>query len=359
MSFFKKILNKIPFLNKDKENKAELEEEMVKDAGSADSSEKSVFFGERKPTLEEILAEHELKSVPQTQQAILDEKPDERIKLEKRDLETLEEELIRSDLGVNLAMDFVEKIREQIKSVEIYRDELQKKLQDYLLSAFDEILREQGSEKFALELSKEGPTVVMILGVNGVGKTTSIAKLAHKFKNEGKKVLIAAGDTFRAAAEDQLRTWAERTGTDLIEMPHGSKSSAVVYKAIEKAKEESYDVVLVDTAGRLHNKKNLMEELSKIKQVIEKNLEEGKYLLETMLVLDSSMGQNSLSQAEAFNEICDLDSIILTKFDGSSKAGVVFSIAHKLKLPVKFLGTGEKMEDLESFSVESFTRKYF
>ena len=343
MSFFKKILNKIPFLSKEKKEEAE---------DKAD-------FSESKPSLEEILAEHELKSEPQTQQAVFDAKPAERIKLEKQDLTILEEELIRSDLGVTLSMDFVEQIRDEMKSSELFRDELQFKLQKFLLAAFEDIAAQGQTNKFSLNLSESGPSIIMILGVNGVGKTTSIAKLAYKFKNEGKKVLIAAGDTFRAAAEDQLRTWAERTGTDIIEMPHGSKSSAVVYKAIEKAKLENYDVVLVDTAGRLHNKKNLMEELSKIKQVIEKNLEEGQYLLETMLVLDSSMGQNSLSQAEAFNEICDLDSIILTKFDGSSKAGVIFSIAHKLKLPVKFLGTGEKMEDLESFSVESFTKKYF
>ena len=203
-------------------------------------------------------------------------------------------------------------------------------------------------------------TVVMILGINGVGKTTSIAKLAYKYRNlENKKVLIAAGDTFRAAAEDQLRTWAERTGADLIEMPHGSKSSAVVYKAIEKAKNENYDLVLIDTAGRLHNKKNLMEELSKIQEVVKKNLDGQAYHLETMLVLDASMGQNSLIQAQTFNELCEVNSIILTKFDGSSKAGTVFSIAHKLKIPVKFLGVGEKMEDLEEFSPEAFTKKYF
>ena len=316
MSFFKKILNKIPFLNKDKEKEEDLEsQDSLPQQEELTQNDSSSFTSTKKQTLEEILAEHDLKS---------EEKSIERIKLEQKDLETLEEELIRADLGVNLAMDFVEKIREEIKSTEIYRDELQFKLQSFLLSAFNEIESVKETDKFSLDLAEDGPTVIMILGVNGVGKTTSIAKLAHKYKSEGKKVLIAAGDTFRAAAEDQLRTWAHRTGADIIEMPHGSKSGAVVYKAIEKAKEENYDIVLVDTAGRLHNKKNLMEELSKIKQVIEKNLEAGKFLLETMLVLDSSMGQNSLSQAEAFNEICNLDSIILSKFDGSAKAGVVF-----------------------------------
>ena len=346
MSFFKKIINKIPFLNKDKESKSE----------DIDNNEAT------KPSLESILAKHELKSSTETEETsatLVASKPETRVKLEKKDLEILEEELIRADLGVNLAIDFTEQIRSELRKTEVYRDELQNKLQDFLLAAFDEIKSGNDNNQFGLELKSDCPNIIMILGVNGVGKTTSIAKLAYKYKQEGKKVLIAAGDTFRAAAEDQLRTWAQRTGADIIEMPHGSKSSAVVYKAIEKAKNENYDLVLVDTAGRLHNKKNLMDELAKIKQVIEKNLVKGKYFLETMLVLDSSMGQNSLSQAEAFNEICKLNSIILTKFDGSAKAGVIFSIAHRLKLPVKFLGTGEGMEDLESFSVETFTKKYF
>ena len=321
MSFFNNILKKIPFLNQ----------------------------GEKKsnsdrPNIEDILAESEIKS------------SGERIQLRKCDLEQLEEELIKSDIGLSLALDFRDQIQKELQSNEVYRDELQAKLKKFLMAAFDKF---NSKNPFKFELDNEGLTILMILGVNGVGKTTSIAKLAHKYVQAGKKVLIAAGDTFRAAAEDQLRTWAERTGADLIEMPHGSKSSAVTYKAIEKAKQENYDLVLVDTAGRLHNKKNLMEELAKIKEVIKKNLQGSRFRLETSLVLDSSMGQNSLTQAEAFNEMCNLDSIILTKFDGSAKAGVIFSIAHKLKIPVKFLGTGEAMTDLEEFSLENFTSKYF
>jgi fused signal recognition particle receptor len=268
-------------------------------------------------------------------------------------------------------MDFTELLRKELKAQkEIYKDDLQDKLKEFLLGAFTEVKINRNRAQLSPISEKSDPfkftcpenvlTVVMILGINGVGKTTSIAKLAYKYRNlENKRVLIAAGDTFRAAAEDQLRTWAERTGADLIEMPHGSKSSAVVYKAIEKAKNENYDLVLIDTAGRLHNKKNLMEELSKIQEVVKKNLNGQAYHLETMLVLDASMGQNSLIQAQTFNELCEVNSIILTKFDGSSKAGTVFSIAHKLKIPVKFLGVGEKMEDLEEFSPEAFTKKYF
>ena len=347
MSFFKKILSKIPFLkgSEKTENKEQL-----------NLAESGIL-----PNISET------DSVPSSSSsAVL-----ERVLIKKAELDDLEEELIRSDLGVDLAMDFTELLRKELKAQkEIYKDDLQDKLKEFLLGAFTEVKIQRNKAQLSPVSEKSDPfqfscpenvlTVVMILGINGVGKTTSIAKLAYKYKNlENKKVLIAAGDTFRAAAEDQLRTWAERTGADLIEMPHGSKSSAVVYKAIEKAKNENYDLVLIDTAGRLHNKKNLMEELSKIQEVVKKNLDGQAYHLETMLVLDASMGQNSLIQAQTFNELCEVSSIILTKFDGSSKAGTVFSIAHKLKIPVKFLGVGEKMEDLEEFSPEAFTKKYF
>jgi fused signal recognition particle receptor len=344
MSFFKKILSKIPFFG-----------------GNKESEDKELSH-----KIPELVEDQQSFSLDNDSIAVL-----ERILIKKEELENLEEELIRSDLGVDLAMDFTELLRKELKAQkEIYKDDLQDKLKEFLLGAFTEVKINKNKAQLSPASEKSDPfkftcpenvlTVVMILGINGVGKTTSIAKLAYKYRNlENKKVLIAAGDTFRAAAEDQLRTWAERTGADLIEMPHGSKSSAVVYKAIEKAKNENYDLVLIDTAGRLHNKKNLMEELSKIQEVVKKNLDGQAYHLETMLVLDASMGQNSLIQAQTFNELCEVNSIILTKFDGSSKAGTVFSIAHKLKIPVKFLGVGEKMEDLEEFSPEAFTKKYF
>jgi fused signal recognition particle receptor len=344
MSFFKKILSKIPFFG-----------------GNKESEDKELSH-----KIPELVEDQQSFNLDNDSIAVL-----ERILIKKEELDDLEEELIRSDLGVDLAMDFTELLRKELKAQkEIYKDDLQDKLKEFLLGAFTEVKINRNKAQLSPISEKSDPfkficpenvlTVVMILGINGVGKTTSIAKLAYKYRNlENKKVLIAAGDTFRAAAEDQLRTWAERTGADLIEMPHGSKSSAVVYKAIEKAKNENYDLVLIDTAGRLHNKKNLMEELSKIQEVVKKNLDGQAYHLETMLVLDASMGQNSLIQAQTFNELCEVNSIILTKFDGSSKAGTVFSIAHKLKIPVKFLGVGEKMEDLEEFSPEAFTKKYF
>jgi fused signal recognition particle receptor len=347
MSFFKKILSKIPFLKGNEKTESKEQLNLAESGILANISETD--------------------SIPSNSlNAVL-----ERVLIKKAELDDLEEELIRSDLGVDLAMDFTELLRKELKAQkEIYKDDLQDKLKEFLLGAFTEVKIHRNRAQLSPVSEKLDPfkfscpenvlTVVMILGINGVGKTTSIAKLAYKYRNlENKRVLIAAGDTFRAAAEDQLRTWAERTGADLIEMPHGSKSSAVVYKAIEKAKNENYDLVLIDTAGRLHNKKNLMEELSKIQEVVKKNLDDQAYHLETILVLDASMGQNSLIQAQTFNELCEVDSIILTKFDGSSKAGTVFSIAHKLKIPVKFLGVGEKMEDLEEFSPEAFTKKYF
>lgn len=281
-------------------------------------------------------------------------------------LENLEEELIKSDLGVSLALDFVDLVREKASMQEIKQSEVPAMLKDFLLSAFVFVKdnHEEGEDiqsglahKFELNLNQDGPSIFLVVGVNGVGKTTSIAKLAHKFKNEGKKVLIAAGDTFRAAAEDQLRIWSERVGVDIFELDSGAKPSAVVYKSIEKVKEEGYDILIIDTAGRLQNKKNLMQELAKIKEVIDKNADEGS-LSETMLVLDATTGQNALSQTKTFMEICDLSSIILTKFDGTAKAGMVFSIAHNFKLPVKLVGTGEGMEDLQDFEPEVFVKKY-
>ena len=195
-----------------------------------------------------------------------------------------------------------------------------------------------------------------ITGVNGVGKTTLIGKLAHKFKVEGKRVLIAAGDTFRAAAEEQLDIWSKRAGADIVRRDKADPAS-VVYEAIQKAKNENYDVILVDTAGRLQNKFNLMEELAKIKSVIDKNAPE--HLRETLLVLDANTGQNGLQQAKVFTEAVNLTSVALTKLDGSAKGAIVLAVAKDLKLPVKLIGVGEKMEDLKSFAPDEFINALF
>jgi len=274
-------------------------------------------------------------------------------------LENLEEELIRSDIGVKLSIDFIESLKKTKEKKEIYTDELPNHLKNFLLGTLEDINKDSSQEIFKLKINPNELTVLLIVGVNGVGKTTSIGKLAYKFKQEGHRVLIAAGDTFRAAAEEQLQLWSDRAGVDLIQLEPASKSSAVVYKAIERAKAENYNLVIIDTAGRLQNKANLMEELSKIKQVINKNLSDTKHHIETMLVLDASTGSNAISQAEHFNTATKLDSIILTKFDGTAKAGVIFSLAHEFKLPVKFIGTGERLEDISDFNLDEFIKKYF
>ncbi len=267
-------------------------------------------------------------------------------------LNDLEEELIRSDLSVNLVLNFIDSIRD----TKLTEADVKDQLKNFLLLAFDKFA--SNTDIFKLKTKKDQLNILLIVGVNGVGKTTSIGKLAHRFKSQGYKTLIAAGDTFRAAAEEQLNIWAERAGVDILQLDPGAKASAVVYKALEKAKTENYNMLIIDTAGRLQNKTNLMEELSKIKQVIEKNKPENS-LVETMLVLDSSTGSNALLQAEKFMEAAQLDSIILTKFDGTARAGMVFSIAYDLKLPVKFTGTGEGIEDIEEFDLDKFIAKNF
>lgn len=271
-------------------------------------------------------------------------------------IDDLEEELLRSDLGVTLSLDFIEALRSKINDEEIKISFVEEQLKNFLLVAFNNKFKQDNP--YQLKLNTNGLSIVLVVGVNGVGKTTSIAKLAARLKNQGKKVLLAAGDTFRAAAEEQLRTWSERAEVGIVEMEHGTKSSAVVYKAIEKAKEENFDVLLIDTAGRLQNKSNLMEELGKIKQVIEKNAGEEAFA-ESLIVLDATTGQNALEQAKHFNEAANLTGIILTKYDGSAKAGMVFSLAHDLALPVKLVGTGEKLEDIQDFDFDTFIAKYF
>lgn len=268
----------------------------------------------------------------------------------------LEADLIRSDLGVKLACDFCEMITRQLKTGPLKKSDLPKLLEEFLLKAFLKIKNQE--ELFKLNLTKAGLNIILVVGVNGVGKTTSIGKLAYKLKQDGHRVLIAAGDTFRAAAEEQIDLWAKKAGAGLLRLEEGAKSSTVVFKALEKAKNEGFDVLIIDTAGRVQTKQNLMDELTKLKQVITKNTSTEDQL-ETMLVLDASTGSNAVLQAEKFNEATSLNSIILTKFDGSAKGGMVFALAYEFGLPVKFIGVGEKLEDLKEFNLEEFTGKYF
>lgn len=262
-------------------------------------------------------------------------------------LDDMEELLISADLGVNYASELVDKLRNQEKIKP-------SAVKNYLKTEFLKTLEEAGDNK--LHYKENELNIYFITGVNGVGKTTLIGKLAYKFKQEGKRVLIAAGDTFRAAAEEQLDIWSKRAGADIVRRDKADPAS-VVYEAIQKAKDEHYDVILVDTAGRLQNKFNLMEELSKIKSVIDKNAPE--HLRETMLVLDANTGQNGLQQAKVFLDAVNLTSVALTKLDGSAKGAIVLAVARELKLPVKLIGVGEKMEDLKPFDREEFIDALF
>ena len=266
-------------------------------------------------------------------------------------LDNLEEVLVTSDVGVETTVRIIERIQERVaRDKYVGTDELNFVLKDEIC----QLLAENNSDdqvSFESELP-ETPYVIMVVGVNGVGKTTTIAKIAHRLKKEGKKVLLAAGDTFRAGAIDQLAVWAERVGVDIVTKPSGSDPSSVIYDAIIKAKEKKYDVVLCDTAGRLQNKANLMKELEKMHRVISREVEGGPH--ETILVIDATTGQNGLSQAEAFLETTQVSSVILTKLDGTSKGGIVLAIRDKYNIPIKMIGLGEKMEDLEYFDLEEY-----
>ncbi|WP_035290670.1 signal recognition particle-docking protein FtsY [Clostridium sp. KNHs214] len=261
--------------------------------------------------------------------------------------EELEEILITADIGVETSLKIIDKLKEKIKEEKI-KDPQQIKpcLKEILIEMLGESREEQ---KF--------PKVMLVIGVNGVGKTTSIGKLANNFKREGNKVLIAAGDTFRAAAIDQLEVWSGRAGVDIVKHQEGSDPAAVVFDAIQAAKARHMDVLICDTAGRLHNKKNLMNELQKINRIVEKEFSNGNK--ETLLVVDATTGQNGVQQAKQFKEICNVDGIILTKLDGTAKGGVVISIKDVLGIPVKYIGVGEGVDDLQEFNAKEFVEALF
>ena len=264
--------------------------------------------------------------------------------------EELEETLILADLGMNTALEAVEQLRQRVRKEKL-RD------QEEVKSALREILAEMISVgDTSLDLSTT-PSVVLFIGVNGVGKTTSIGKLAHQLKNEGKRVLLCAADTFRAAAADQLEIWAERAGCELVRQHEGADPGAVLFDALQAAKARNVDVVLCDTAGRLHNKANLMAELTKLSRIIDRECPGAAR--ETLLVLDATTGQNGLIQAKQFQEAAGLTGIILTKLDGTAKGGSVISIRQKLGLPVRFVGVGEGIDDLMPFSAQDFADALF
>lgn len=258
--------------------------------------------------------------------------------------EELEEVLITSDVGYETSMELIERLRKKIRLQKVTEVD---KVRDVLKEVISEFMED---EEKTFEVKK--PTILLIIGVNGVGKTTSIGKLAFKYKNEGKKVILAAADTFRAAAIDQLEVWAKRSEVDIVRHQEGSDPAAVVYDALEAFKARNADVLLCDTAGRLHNKKNLMNELEKIRRVIDREF--GDANIYSLLVLDGTSGQNAVIQAKEFQKVAQLDGIILTKLDGTAKGGVVLSIKESLKIPVVYIGVGEAIEDLQDFDAKAF-----
>lgn len=264
--------------------------------------------------------------------------------------ENLEEALIMADLGMKTSVALIDELRSRVKRKHIKDgNEVKKELQSVISDALCELDCEMKLDST--------PAVVLVIGVNGVGKTTSIGKMATYYKSQGKKVLLAAADTFRAAAIDQLDIWAKRSGCDIIKHQEGSDPAAVVYDACNAAKARGVDVLIVDTAGRLHNKKNLMAELEKINRVVSKELPDSSR--ENLLVLDATTGQNAVSQAKLFGEVSELTGIVLTKLDGTAKGGIVISIAKEQNIPVKFIGVGERLDDLQVFDPESFARALF
>ena len=262
-------------------------------------------------------------------------------------LEELEEALIMSDVGANTSATIINNLRERVKKENIkdeqgVREALRKEIQE-IFDATDNTLK--------LETK---PAVILVVGVNGVGKTTSIGKIANRLKKDGKKVVVAAADTFRAAAVEQLEIWANRVGCDIVKREEGVDPASVVYDAIKITKEKNADVLICDTAGRLHNKKYLMDELIKIKKVIDKELPDSSE--EVLMVLDATTGQNAISQVQAFKKTVDITGIVLTKLDGTAKGGAVIGIVNENKVPVKFIGVGEQVDDMEIFNSEDFVK---
>ena len=264
-------------------------------------------------------------------------------------LEELEELLIMSDVGVNATEEIIEELRDRIKDGRL-------KEKDQVIDSLKEILTDMIGEGGDLDLSTT-PAIILVIGVNGAGKTTSIGKISNRLVKRGKKVVVAAADTFRAAAIDQLNVWCERSGAEIVKQNEGSDPAAVVYDAINYAKKRKADVLIIDTAGRLHNKTNLMNELAKINRVIDKECPEA--VRENLLVLDATTGQNAILQAKEFRNAANITGLVLNKLDGTAKGGIVISIKNELGIPVKFIGVGEKIDDMQEFKADEFVEALF
>ncbi|NEU29403.1 signal recognition particle-docking protein FtsY [bacterium LRH843] len=274
-------------------------------------------------------------------------------KVDEDFFEELEDLLISADVGVTTVMELIDRLKDEVRLRNI-KDT--KDIQPVITETLAELL-EKDENDAALNIQQSGMTVILVVGVNGVGKTTSIGKLAHYLKQDGKSVMLAAGDTFRAGAIEQLEVWGSRVGVDVIKQQEGSDPAAVMFDALHAAKARNIDVLLCDTAGRLQNKVNLMKELEKVKRVIEREVPGAPH--EVLLVLDATTGQNAMSQAKTFGESTDVSGIVLTKLDGTAKGGIVLAIRHELDIPVKFIGLGEKVDDLQPFDAEQFVYGLF
>ena len=277
-------------------------------------------------------------------------------KVDDEVLDNLEEILITSDVGVETTLKIIEKIEARVKKDKVLGTE---ELNGILKEEIENLLEESdsGSKPFDLKSEENDPYVIMVVGVNGVGKTTTIGKLAHQFKAAGSKVILGASDTFRAAAVDQLVIWSERVGVPIVQQGMGADPASVAFDTVQSAKSQNADVVIIDTAGRLHNKVNLMNELNKIKRVMDKVIPGAPH--EILLVLDGSTGQNAFEQAKQFSQATDINALAVTKLDGTAKGGVVIGISDQMNIPIKYIGVGEKIEDLQLFDKKNFVDSLF
>lgn len=272
-------------------------------------------------------------------------------KVDEDFFEELEEILIMADVGVHTVLDLIDELKQEVKRKNIQEPEA---VREIIVEKFVEIYEADAETLYTLNLQPDGLTVILFVGVNGVGKTTTIGKLAYYLKNQGKHVMLAAGDTFRAGAIEQLQVWGERVGVPVIVQKEGADPASVMFDAIQAAKEKQMDVLLCDTAGRLQNKVNLMNELEKINRVIAREIPNAPH--EVLLVIDATTGQNGLVQAKSFKEVTNVTGIVLTKLDGTAKGGVVIGIVEENKIPVKFIGVGEQIDDMEIFNAEDFVK---
>lgn len=356
MGIFNKIKNMFKEKNLEKESIEVVEKEEKTTNSFSDSVEKSsekankeLKSGKNKEKENVKIYEKGLTKTRQGFVSKLANLTNKYSKINEEYFEELEEILIMADIGVNTVMNFIDRLKDRVNKEKIENPELLKEIivdELFIIYVNDDVLVDK------INYAESGPTIILFVGVNGVGKTTTIGKLAYNLKNEGKKVLLVGADTFRAGAIEQLKEWGEKVDVDFYSKDEGSDPSSVVYDGVTKAKDENYDVVLIDTAGRLQNKVNLMKELEKMNKVISSLIEGGTH--ETLLAIDATTGQNGISQAKSFKEITNITGIVLTKLDGTAKGGIVLAIKEEVKLPVKYIGLGERKEDLQVFDIEKY-----